>query len=118
MLALRLAPLILSALILAAHFFRNGRTVLVAAALAFPFLLFSRRPWARPAVQGALLLAACEWVRTLLGIARLRQSMGEPWTRMAAILAAVALFALLAAAVLPRRKPAAKTPPAPPNQPV
>lgn len=110
MIALRLIPLLLSALMLAAHFFRGGHLALVIAALAFPFLLLSRRPWARHAVRAALVLAACEWVRTLYGIARMRQSMGDSWTRMAAILAAVALFALLAAAVLPRRKPPANPP--------
>lgn len=103
MLGLRLVPLILSALLLAAHFFRGGHIALVGLALAVPFLWMVPRPWARPAVRAALVLGALEWVRALAGIAQVRRSHGEPWERMAIILGGVALLALLAAAVLPRR---------------
>jgi len=104
MLALRLVPMILSALALAAHFFRNGHLVWVASALGFPFLLLLRRRWAPRVVRAALVVGACEWGRTVVEIARLRQAAGEPWMRMAAILGGVALLALCAAALVPARR--------------
>ena len=47
-----------------------------------------------------LLLAAIEWLRTLIDIAQLRMHIGEPWMRMAVILGAVALFTAASGVVL------------------
>ena len=88
----RLLPVFLSALLLAAHFFRAGMYPLVAASLAFPFaLLFPRRRAAR-LVQVALVLGAIEWIRTLLMLVMARQAVGRSWMKMAIILGSVAVF--------------------------
>lgn len=99
---------VLSGVLIAAHFLRAGLYPLVALGLVFPWLLLAGRPWATRTVQCLLALAALEWLRTLLGLAAQRSAQGQPWTRMAAILAAVALFTLGAAiAIQFRGKPTA-----------
>lgn len=99
MAALSLVPVVLSGLLLAAHFFRAGNMAGVALSLVGLGLLFVRRPWAARAVQIGLVIAAAEWVRTLVVFSAARQAMGEPWLRMAAILGGVALFTLASALV-------------------
>ena len=86
----RLLPVFLSALLLAAHFFRAGMYPLFAASLAFPFVLLVQRRWAARLVQVALVLGALEWVRITLMLIMIRQDDGRPWMRMAIILGSVA----------------------------
>jgi len=92
-------PVILSFLLVAAHFFRAGQMAGVVAALALPCLLLVPRRWAAWAIQAALLLAAAEWVMTLVWMVRERQALGETATRLALILGAVAVFTAASAAV-------------------
>lgn len=94
----------LSFLVLAAHFLRSG-SILLAPSLLFAGLAWISHPRLQRVVQGALVLAAVEWMRTLLTLASLRQAVGLPWMRMAGILGAVAGLALLAAwALRPERR--------------
>ena len=97
MTALLLAPAVLSLLVLGAHFLRAGQLVLVVVAVALVGLLFVRRPWAARTVQAALLLGACEWVRTTTALLGQRMAEGQPYLRMVLILAAVALVCGLSA---------------------
>ena len=99
---LRVLPLVLSALLLAAHFYRSGLIVLVFIAVALPLVLLLRFDWVVPAVQVALFVAAAEWVRTAVAIAGAREAMGAPTARMFAILLTVAAFTALSA--VPLRK--------------
>ncbi|MFZ5825101.1 MAG: hypothetical protein ACOY94_12310 [Bacillota bacterium] len=93
-----------SGILIAAHFLRAGTYPLVLIGLAFPFLLFFRKPWLNRVVQILLILATAEWVYTLLLLIAQRQLTGQPWTRMAIILGAVALLNLVSAlAVNPRK---------------
>lgn len=94
-----------SGVLIAAHFLRSGTYPLVLLGLAFPFLLFLKKPWLNRVVQLLLILAAARWVYTLLLLVAQRQLTGQPWTRMAIILGAVALLTLLSAlAVHPRKQ--------------
>jgi hypothetical protein len=95
----RLLPVLLSAVLMAAHFSRHDLPVLIVVSLAFPLVLLLRRPWVPRVVQAALLLAALEWVRTGIVLGRMRLEAGEPWVRMAAILAAVAVVTAASALV-------------------
>ena len=95
----RLIPVFLSALLLAAHFSRADNLPMVVLALAAPLLLLVRQPWVPRAFQVALVLGALEWVRTLISIARMRHAIGEPWMRMAVILGVVALVTASSALV-------------------
>jgi hypothetical protein len=88
----RLLPVFLSAILLAAHFLRAEMYPLVAVSLAFPFVLLFPRRWAARLVQVALALGAIEWIRTLLMLVMARQAAGRQWMRMAIILVTVAAF--------------------------
>jgi len=103
MLLLRLAPVVLAALLLGAHFYRAGALGLAALAVAALALLFVGRPWAARALQVGLVAGVIEWVRTLAAIAAERVSFGQPYARMAMILGGMALVTALAALVFEMR---------------
>lgn len=84
-------------LLLAAHLLRMGDLGPVLLCLALMVLAFVQHPWARRTLQAVLALGALEWVRVLLEIRAARVELGQPWLRMAAILATVALFTLASA---------------------
>ncbi|MBI4697831.1 MAG: hypothetical protein HY758_02660 [Nitrospirae bacterium] len=94
---IKLLPVFLSTLLLVAHFFRAGQTVLVLISAAVLFILLIRKPWAARLVQAVLVIGALEWVRTLLILAKMRQAAGAPWIRLAVILGAVAVFTICSA---------------------
>ncbi len=100
MMVVRLLPVLLSAVLLAAHFSRHDMPALIPVALLFPALLLVRRPWVPRVVQVILALAALEWIRTAMSLGRARLAAGEPWVRMALILGAVALVTAASALVL------------------
>ncbi len=79
---------------MAAHFSRADNTPLTLLSLGCPLVLLFRRPWTARVTQAALVLAGIEWIRTLVAIAGRRQAAGEPWLRMAVILAVVAAVTL------------------------
>jgi hypothetical protein len=96
---LRLLPVVISFLLIAAHFYRAGLAVSAYLLLSLLLLLAIRNVWVPRVLQLFLLLAALEWVRTLFNIAQMRIDMGAPWVRMAVILGAVALFTALSGLV-------------------
>lgn len=96
---IRLVPVILSFLLLAAHFYRSGQVILSGLSLAILALLFLKESWVARFFQFALLLASLEWLRTLYFLAQIRIDAGQPWARLAIILGAVALFTALSALV-------------------
>jgi uncharacterized membrane protein YecN with MAPEG domain len=89
---IRLFPVILSFSLLAAHFLRSGLMPLVVLTLLFPLLLFVKKTWVVRAIQIILVIGALEWIRTLLTLVDLRREAGMPWTRLAIIVGAVAIF--------------------------
>ena len=89
---LRLFPVFISLLLLAAHFFRAGQTVLAVIPLILFIPLILREKWVPWLIQLALVLGAVEWLRTLVSVAQIRMEYDMPWARMAVILGAVALF--------------------------
>ena len=96
---IKLLPVILSFLLLAAHFYRAGQVLPASISLALPFLLFLKETWVVRAIQAALLLGSLEWLRTLYSFAQQRIAFEQPWTRLAIILGSVALFTALSALV-------------------
>jgi hypothetical protein len=87
-------PIVLSFVVLAAHFLRDGSVVMVAVCLFLPVLLFFPRKGAALVVQAALVLGAIEWIHTLVVIVQERMAAGVPYTRTMIILAVVALWTL------------------------
>jgi len=92
LIVLQLSPVILSLVILGAHFLRARNFVLVIVVLLLLALLGVRRPWVARLVQVALLLGAVEWVRTLIRLVQWRSEAGQPALRLAVILGAVSLL--------------------------
>ncbi len=95
----RLIPVILSLLILAAHFLRAENMLLVAIMFAVAGLLFVKRPWSARVIQTVLFLGAIEWVLTLSGLVVRRVEMGQPYGRMVMILGSVAALTAMSALV-------------------
>jgi hypothetical protein len=85
-------PILFSALLIAAHFFRAGALVLTAVSLLLPLLLLTRIRWVPQLLGIFLLLSAAEWLRTMLLLIDRYQEAGMNWHRMAIILGGVALF--------------------------
>ena len=90
MTGLMYVPIVLSILVLGAHFLRSGSLLVVFAALGLVALLPLRRPWVARLVQAVLALGTLEWARTLVTLTTRRLQAGEPYLRMALILGAVA----------------------------
>lgn len=82
-------PVILSLLVLGAHFMRYDNTVGVVISVALIGLLLVRKAWVVRVVQLALLLGALEWALTVYRLVQMRMAMGEPATRMVVILGIV-----------------------------
>ena len=99
-----LALSLLSSLVFFAHFLRGMEVSGMVAALIPPLLYAWRRPASRRFVQLASALGAVLWILVALEIGRARMAEGEPWLRMALILAAVAVQSLLPALVLEGQK--------------
>jgi len=89
---LRLLPVLVSILLLAAHFFRAGQVVLVFVLPGLLLLLMVKKFWVPWVMQVVLLLGAAEWLRTLFFVAQMRIEYDMPWMRMAIILGTVALL--------------------------
>ena len=81
--------LVLSLVVLGAHFLRYDNEAGVAASLAPIALLFVKKPWAARVVQVVLVLGAIEWTHTLYELLQLRFAQGMPTTRLVIILGAV-----------------------------
>lgn len=90
--ALRLMPVVLSFLLLGAHFYRAGYLLLLVVALVPIALLPLRKDWVPPVAVTVLILGALEWLRTAWVLVSMRMDFGLPWQRMALILGIVALL--------------------------
>jgi len=88
----RLIPVLLSCLLLGAHFSRANLLLPSLFCIGLAFLLAVPRTWVARLAQFTLAVGTLEWVRTLVALARLRYAMGEPWVRAALIIGGVAIF--------------------------
>jgi hypothetical protein len=62
--ALRLFPVVISALLIAVHFLRSGNLVAVGIFLTAPLFLLVRRVWIPRLMQAGLVFSAVVWVMT------------------------------------------------------
>jgi hypothetical protein len=90
-------PVVLSLVILGAHFMRYGNSIGVIGALLLIALLIVRRPWVARLMQVVLILGALEWVRTLYELVQVRAAYGQPYGRMILILGIVAIVTFCSA---------------------
>ena len=95
----RLLPVFLSSLLIAAHFLHAGSLGLVWLCLFFPVVLFSSERWAACIVQICLVAASLVWLSTLYNLVQQRMDAGQPWMRLSLIIGAVAVFTGVSACV-------------------
>ncbi len=95
--ALYFILIVLSLLVLGAHFFRDGNMPLVAACLILIGLLPVRHVQVARLVQLALVLGTLEWLWTLYRLVEVRVALEQPYLRMTIILAVVAAISLCSA---------------------
>ncbi len=102
---LRFVPIILAAILLAAHFLRSYSLLLMALSLLAPCLLFIRKRWSLVTLQFLTIPAVFIWLFTLHEIIQQRNFEHRSWTASAVILGVVAGFTLLSGWLLnPARK--------------
>ena len=97
-------PIVLSLLVLAAHFLRGGALWIAVAVLGVLGLLFIRRAWVARLIQVVLLLAALEWTRPLVVLAMRRSEQGEPFLRLTLILGGVVAVTLISAVLFETKR--------------
>ncbi len=100
----RIVVYVVAALVLAAHFYRDGNLPLVAACVAVPLLFLHRRRWSLLALQALAYAGALVWIYTALDIVYVRTQMGRPWTAAVVILGSVAVFTALSGVLLNGRR--------------
>ena len=97
---LRLIPIFVAALLLAAHFLRSGDFFVAIACLLAPLLLLVRERWSLIVLQVLAYVGAGLWLITTLEILQQRLALGLPWLRLVAILGVVTLFTIVAGLLL------------------
>ena len=90
-------PIVLSLVVLGAHFMRYGSTLGVIGAAGLIILLFVRQWWVARLVQIALVLGAIEWLHTLYEMLQLRMAFDQPYMRLVLILGIVIAVTLASA---------------------
>ncbi|NOZ45674.1 MAG: hypothetical protein GXO79_02720, partial [Chlorobi bacterium] len=100
----RITPVILSFLMLTAHFQRIYLNWLSLFVLLIPFILIYKKPVAVRIIQAILVLGSIEWIRIIFVYCSLRIENEEPWLRLAIILGVVALFTLASTLVFKNKK--------------
>ena len=90
----QLLPVILSILILSAHFLRYSAMIEVAVCILLPFVLIYRSKTSVRILQFALVVGAVIWIDTIMNLVSMREQLGHAWTRMAFILSGVVIFTL------------------------
>ena len=89
---LLITPVVVSSLLIGAHFFRHGHLLFMAIGLLPLVALLIRHPLSARFIQGILVLATVSWLRTAYHLAAIRAAMGMPYMRLLIILCAVAGF--------------------------
>ncbi|RJR19805.1 MAG: hypothetical protein C4581_04355 [Nitrospiraceae bacterium] len=89
---IKLLPVIISLLFMAAHFYRAGLIPVVVIIMFAPFLLFVPHRLIVRIIQALLAISSIEWLITISRLVSMRQEMGMPWIRLALILGVVAII--------------------------
>ncbi|MBA3059524.1 MAG: hypothetical protein KJ614_08240 [Gammaproteobacteria bacterium] len=100
---LRISLYVIAAWLMGAHFLRGNDWLLLGLCVAAPLLFLYKSRWSLIVLQAAAYLASAIWLATALELLQFRQQLGRPWALGVTILAVVALFTLLAGALLNAR---------------
>jgi hypothetical protein len=108
----RILPVIISCLLLGAHFLRAGNIPLTVGCVLMPLLLLINAWWSVMIVQLLTYIGVLIWVKTAIQIYHRRLIFGMPWVRAVVIVGAVALFTAFAGLLLNSSGVKKKYPPA------
>lgn len=97
---LRTIPIVLAAVLVAAHFLRSYSILPMLLSLLAPFFLLIKKRWSLVTLQLLTIPTAFIWLLTLSDIIQQRIFEGRSWTASAIILGVVTLFTLWAAWLL------------------
>ncbi len=78
----RLFPICFAMILLAAHFSRNGNTLLAFATILLPFLLFIKRRWVIYFLQTFTWLGSLSWAVGTYNLVTSRMAYGQPWAHV------------------------------------
>jgi len=96
MIFVRLLPVILSTILIAAHVLRFHGIIEAIAVLLLLLSLLLKRKLILRLWQAFLAFGVIMWIRTTIELVSLRMAMDAPWLRLTLILAAVTSFTLFA----------------------
>ena len=99
----RVILFVVAALLLAAHFLRQGSMVLAVVCLLTPLLFFVKKRWSLVLLQVAAYAATTIWIATAIAVVEERLAFGRSYTAAVLILGAVAAVTLLAGLLLNSR---------------
>lgn len=97
---LRTIPIVLAAVLVAAHFLRSYSILPMLLSLLAPFFLLIKKRWSLVTLQLLTIPTAFIWLLTLSDIIQQRIFEGRSWTASSIILGVVTLFTLWAAWLL------------------
>jgi len=89
-----------AALLLAAHFLRQGNVVVTALCALTPLLFTFRKSWSLIVLQILAYFSAGIWIVTAFLLVQERVALERPWTAAAVILGSVAAFTVAAGLLL------------------
>ncbi len=89
---LKIICIILSYVLIAAHFLRAGNLTLALGLALFPAILFIRHRFSEWLIRAGLIFSLVVWLKTLFWLWKIYQIHHLPFTRPALILGAVILF--------------------------
>jgi branched-subunit amino acid transport protein AzlD len=107
---LRISLFVIAAVLIAAHFLRQGAIVATVICLLAPLLFFYRRRLSLVVLQLAAYISAGIWVIAVVQIVQQRLAQGRPWGIAAMILSAVIVLTVTAGALLNSRSMREKYP--------
>lgn len=99
----RVTLVVIAAVVIAAHFLRQGAIVATVLCLLAPLLFFVRRRLSLVVLQLAAYVSAGIWVVAVVQIVQQRLAQGRPWGIAAMILGAVIVLTVAAGALLNSR---------------
>jgi hypothetical protein len=106
----RIVLFAVAALLLGAHFLRQGNIAFMALCLLTPLLFLIRKRWSLIVLQAAAYLATAIWIGTAVGIAQERLAIGRSYMAAVVILGSVAAVTLIAGLLLNSRAAKEKYP--------
>lgn len=89
-----LIPVIISVILIGAHFLRSGNVLIPILSLLLVMALCIREPLVARTVQFVLLLATAEWIHAAYVLISTRVDAGLPWTKLGIILGSVGALSL------------------------